>query len=179
MKRVCPIFAVAMGAGILLGTGACDRSEPVSRRAEGGGRGDGAPQAQVKALEGESLDAVDLLIAQNALRSSFNPISLSPQLQKRLSKYDEQVRFELNIKGVREPFMGKDAKTEIPAGAQFGGKLEGALNAEIQILNGEVGIRSGEIFVSEGTEATVNGLHYRCREGRWVQTAMGPEGATK
>jgi hypothetical protein len=65
--------------------------------------------------------------------------------------------------------MANGAKTVIPTGAEFGGTLQGSLNAEIRIMGGEVGVINGEIFVSDATEATVNGVKYKFERGQWVQ----------
>lgn len=119
------------------------------------------------ALEGELLDAMDLLIFASS-GSSFNPVKPSENLESRLKKYFGNVKYNLEAKGVRNLLVENGAMTTVPAGSVFVGKLAGALNAEISIIEGEIGIEKGEIVVGEGTRATVNGDEYKYQSGKWT-----------
>ena len=136
-------------------------------------KGNGTTNQDKVVMTGESLDAVNFLIAANSLSSSFNPIDVSPDLKEWLSQFsqvDNQVKYSLDIKGCAEPLLADGAKTIIPAGARFGGTLEGALNADILLEDGEVGIINGAIFVAEGTNATVNGELYTYSGSSWIMS---------
>ncbi len=149
----------------------CSKSEHATHQ---GREGSSANKVKLSVAEGvlsgTPLDALDLIIAINAVDTAFNPISLSSNLKERLSKYSDGSTYKLSIKGAKSPLVNGGAKMIIPNGGEFICKYKGDFNFEIKIVEGEVGVLNGDIYVKEGTRVLIDNVPYTFIKDKWRQT---------
>ncbi|MBN2819583.1 MAG: hypothetical protein JXP36_11470 [Bacteroidales bacterium] len=126
----------------------------------------------MNSLQGEGLDALELMIIFNARSSSFSwnrQIELSSSLTERLSKYfTDELRYRISMEGVDEPLLANGAKTIVPEGSICRMDFFGLLNSTVEVLKGEVGVLDGEIFVKDGTIAMIDSVKYQYANNLWL-----------
>jgi hypothetical protein len=118
-------------------------------------------------LGGPGLDAVDLTVVMSAQRNAFNPVSISPDIQKRLAKYNEGTKFNSKYNNIKVPFSQEGAKIIIFANGEILCKYNGSLNNTVKITDGEVGIINKEIYIKDGTRAQIDSDWYFFSNGKW------------
>lgn len=125
------------------------------------------PPKPASDLDAQAQDAVDLAITSFATRSSLNPISVSPELSKRLKPYEDGTTFERKVTGVQNSFRDEGSLTKVKPGSKYITKFKGGLNAEVSFIDGTVGLKKGTLYVAENTHAMVNGEKYVFMGGYW------------